>query len=110
MKTCNCISNTLGNTGVPACDVVEGVTRGLIFVSMETSAGVANKIAAGATLNTAYFNALINNTDTTARWYPVQGLEFVEETRTETEFETPPSKIKYKIRNGVRIQPSAKIF
>ena len=102
MGQCNCTISTWGNTGSPSCEILEGVTRGLIFVSMETSAGTANKIATGATLNKAYFDALINNSDPTARWYPVRNLENVEDVRAEAIYETPPSGYKYKIKDGVR--------
>jgi len=102
MAQCNCTISTWGNTGSPSCEILEGVTRGLIFVSMETSAGTANKITTGATLNKAYFDALINNSDPTARWYPVRNLENVEDVRAEAIYETPPSGYKYKIKDGVR--------
>jgi hypothetical protein len=102
MPICDCSTATWGNTGNPNCTVMEGVTRGIVIVPMYDSTGAANKIANGATLNKAYFDALTNNTDPTKRWYPIQDLESVEDVRAEAQFYTGTSGLKYKIKDGVR--------
>jgi len=43
----------------------------LIFVNRKADDGTLNHIAAGTTLDQAWLDALINNTDKSKRWYPL---------------------------------------
>lgn len=101
MRACSC-NNTLSNTGTPTCKQLMGVIRKLILVPTYDSTGVRNKIAAGDTLNAAYFTALLNHADPTKRWYPTGLIDNIEDVRAEPIMETLNSGKKIFIQDGVR--------
>lgn len=87
MKMCDC-SLSYTNTGTPDCKTLMAVAKKLILVPTFDSTGARNKIAAGATLNAAYFVALIDQADKSKRWYPLPEVTNVEDMRGEPVYET----------------------
>lgn len=55
----------------------------LVAVSTFDSTGAKNKIPFTATLNQAYFDALINQTDKSKRWYPLPSMKNIADVRGE---------------------------
>ena len=101
MRACNC-SSSFANTGTPSCKNLFAVARKLILVPTYDSTGARNKIAAGDTINAAYYSAAINNADTTKRWYPTPLIDNIEDVRAEPIIETLASQKKLFIQDGVR--------
>lgn len=101
MRPCNC-ANTFSNTGIPSCVLEIKDTKKLIVVPTYGSDGTRNKIATADSLDTAYFQAKIDATDPLDRWYPLPLMEYVENTKAETIYETPPSGTKYPVSEGLR--------
>jgi hypothetical protein len=97
--TCSC-STQLGNTGTPNCKTLAKTTSGIIAVRMYADDGTANQIDVTATLNQAYFDALIQNSDESKRWYPIQGLENVVQERAEAITQSYDSGRTIKIQDG----------
>lgn len=87
MKMCDC-SLSYTNTGTPDCKTLMAVAKRLILVPTYDSTGVRNKIAIGATLNAAYFAALIDQADKSKRWFPLPEITNVEDVRGEPIYET----------------------
>jgi hypothetical protein len=79
----NCCNITLSNTGAPGTQCIEAVTRKIFLVNMRTGAGVANEIDLTGTLNEQYFTDWAKNADKSARIYPLQIVENVEDVRAE---------------------------
>jgi len=77
---CSC-NEPLVNTGLPGCVTIPDITQKLILVPLEDSAGAANSIDLTATLDQAYFDALISNSDDTKRFYPTPRVYSVESVR-----------------------------
>lgn len=103
---CNvCACNAgMNNTGV-GCSTIFKDTRGLIFVPLYANDGTRNGILLSATLNQAYFDALINNSDTSKRWYPIaqsDGLKDVESVRPEPVYQTATDGSMNKVRDGIK--------
>jgi hypothetical protein len=90
------------NTGVPDCKTLMAVAKRTIFVPTYDSTGVRNKIAAGDTLDAAYFTALINQADKTKRWYPLPEIVNVEDARAEPIMETLADGKKILVSDGPR--------
>jgi hypothetical protein len=101
MRVCDC-NVSFANTGVGTCKNLMAAARKFIFVPTYDSTGARNKIAAGDTLNAAYFTALVNQADATKRWYPTSLVENVEDLRAEAIFETLASGEKIFIQDGPR--------
>jgi hypothetical protein len=101
MKACTC-ATSYANTGKPDCTVELKDTRKLIVVPTYGSAGTLNKIATGNILNASYFTGKYNAADPLDRWYPLPLLEYVEDTKAEINYETPPSGTTYPISEGIR--------
>jgi len=82
MAACDC-NVVFGNTGTPDCVSIGNVTYRLIGVPTYDSAGVRNSIDTTTTLDSAYFTALINQSDSSKRWYPLPPMKNVEDVRGE---------------------------
>ena len=82
MAACDC-NVVFGNTGVADCVSIGSVTYRLIGVPTYDSTGVKNYIDTTTTLDSAYFTALINQTDDSKRWYPLPPMLNVEDVRGE---------------------------
>ena len=79
---CDC-NVVFGNTGTPDCVSIGSVTYRLIGVPTYDSTGVRNFITTTDTLDSAYFSALINQSDSSKRWYPLPVMKNVEDLRGE---------------------------
>jgi hypothetical protein len=66
------------------------------------STGALNKITLPATLNAAYFTALINNVDRSKRWYPLPKFVNVATPKGESVYETFEDQSKKFVSEGVR--------
>ena len=82
MAACDC-NVVFGNTGTPDCVSIGSVTYRLIGVPTYDSTGVRNFINTTTTLDSAYFTALINQSDSSKRWYPLPPMLNVEDVRGE---------------------------
>jgi hypothetical protein len=82
MAACDC-DVVFGNSGTPTCVSIGSVTFRLIGVPTYDSTGAKNFIDTTATLDSAYFTAALNNTDSTKRWYPLPEMKNVEDVRGE---------------------------
>ena len=84
---CNC-SLSLSNTGTPSKQSIAAVTKKLIFVKLYADDGTRNKIASTDTLDASYFDALVNNSDASKRWYPTPEIKNVTDDRADPSTET----------------------
>ena len=98
---CKCDSG-LSNTGVPNCVTLQSVTSKFVMVPLEDSTGAKNFIDLTATLNEAFFDALINQADATKRWFPLPLLENVSMEKGDSTFEEAPSGRKVFIKQAKR--------
>jgi hypothetical protein len=99
--SCDC-NVTLGNSGVPGCQAIAAVTRKLIIVPTYADDGTKNRILKTDTLNQAFFDALVDNTDASKRYYPTVVLDNVEDVRADSIQETLNSGENTKIQDGIR--------
>ncbi|HKZ36096.1 MAG TPA: hypothetical protein VJ184_00495 [Chryseolinea sp.] len=97
---CKC-GVSLSDTGFD-CTPVQEVTYKLMAVQTFDSTGTRNKIPFTATLNQAYFDALINNTDKSKRWYPLPAMKAVEDVRGDNRTEEFPDQTMEFIAEGAR--------
>lgn len=87
MKVCDC-NMTLSNQGT-GCVPLTSVIVKLIPVPTFDSTGVRNGIdLTTATLNEAFFTALINQSDASKRWYPLPSMKNVTSPRADAVVET----------------------
>lgn len=99
---CSCTSQ-YKNSGQPSCvGSLIKAARKIILVPRYANDGTANKITVPATLNQAYFDALINNADRSLRWYPLPKFVNVEMAKAESTYETFNDGTKKLIQEGVR--------
>lgn len=99
---CSCTSQ-YKNSGQPSCvGALIQAARKIILVPRYANDGTANKITVPATLNQAYFDALINNADRSLRWYPLPKFVNVEMAKAESTYETFNDGTKKLIQEGVR--------
>lgn len=101
MIACNC-SESLGNTGVPGCQPLFGVTVKEIFVPIFDSTGAKNRIDLSVPLTQIIWDALLEQTDPTKRFYPTPIIqEFLSE-RADSVFDEASSGDKDFIKQGTR--------
>tara|TARA_R110000803_G_scaffold98237_1_gene166389 strand:+ start:202 stop:1038 length:837 start_codon:yes stop_codon:yes gene_type:complete len=74
----------------------------IIAVRMLADDGVANQIDVTDTLNQAYFDALVQHTDASKRWYPISELETVVQERGESINQSYDSGRTIKIQDGFK--------
>lgn len=98
---CDC-NVSLGNSGTPSCELIAGVTRNLILVPTFDDAGARNCIDTTATLDSAFFTALINQADASKRYFPFPSMENIEDVRADDITESFNSGNTAFIQNGVR--------
>jgi hypothetical protein len=79
-----------------------GVAANFILVPLIANDGTFNKIDPTATLNDAYFTALINEADDSKRWYPTGKLKNVTTDRADPILETFEDGSSVFIRDGIR--------
>ena len=78
-NACKC-GVSLYSTGYD-CTPAQEVAYKLIAVQTYDSTGTRNAIPFSATLNQAYFDALINQTDKSKRWYPLPSMKNISDVR-----------------------------
>ena len=100
MKNCNL---TLNNTGT-GCTPLLQVLKKLILVPIFDNTGAKNRIDLSATLNQAYFDALVNEPEPTKRWYPLPFMKDADANRAENITEN------FKDGSKIFIQQGAKSF
>ena len=101
MAICSC-DYSLQNTGLPNCNYVLKYAIAAMLVPMRDSAGVANKIASGASVNDAYILGKFNDTDKTQRFYYLKNLKNANiGTPAEPVYQTFDDNSKVKIDNGI---------
>ena len=98
---CKCDSG-LSNTGTPNCVTLQSVTSKLIMVPLENSAGALNFLDLSTAPTLASINALINQSDSSLRWFPLPVFEKVELPKADSTFEEAPSGRKIFIKQGKR--------
>lgn len=101
MSLCSC-DVSLQNTGSPSCSPIMGVAANFILVPLIANDGTFNYIDPTATLNDAYFTALINEADDSKRWYPTGKLKNVTTDRADPILETFEDGSSVFIRDGIR--------
>ena len=92
----------LSNTGKPNCVTLQSVTSKLILVPLKDSTGAKNFLDLSTTINEATFTALINQADSSKRWFPLGLFENVEMAKADSTFEEAPSGRKVFIKQGKR--------
>lgn len=99
MIGCNC-NTGLANTGRPGCVPIFSVISSAIMVQMIAQDGTPNRIDLSAPL--PVWATLINNADTSKRWYPLPSFENVELPKADTQFEEASSGRMAYLRTGKR--------
>ena len=96
---CNCASG-LSNTGRPNCVPLQSVTSKLIMVPLFGADGTANLIDLTSPL--PVWSDLINEVDSTKRWFPLPNFENVEMPKADSQFEEANSGRMVFLRQGKR--------
>jgi len=99
MNVCDCNAG-LSNTGLPGCVPIQGITSSLILVPLKDSAGVKNGIDLTAPLPT--WSDLVNEADSSKRWFPLPEFENVELPKADTLTEEAASGRLARLRQGKR--------
>jgi len=93
----------LGNVGTPNCQPIATVARKLILVPIYKDDGTKNYFEIGVdALDQSWFDAKVNNADASQRWFPLPQMENITQERAESIFETAPSGVTAKIREGAK--------
>jgi len=98
---CKCDSG-LSNTGTPSCKTLQSVTSKLILVPLQDATGARNYLDLTTALTSTTFNTLVNQADSTKRWFPLPVFENVELAKADSTFEEAPSGKKVFIKQGKR--------
>ena len=100
----NCINCSTGlrNSGLINGVKPQGEIFKLVFTPLVANDESLNRIDLTETLNKAFFDALINNTDKSKRWYPTPILENITDDREDAVFETFNSRRKVYKDKGLR--------
>lgn len=98
-----CICGTgLNNTGLPLCLRLPKVIKKIIFVQLQSNAGVLNKIDPATTLNKAWVTALLNNADKYLRFFPTPEIKNIETPKDDAVFEKYNDDSSNFIRESIR--------
>lgn len=101
MSECVC-GQGIKNTGTPTCMDIFGTMNRPWFAKRVNNAGVKNNIdLTGGVYDQAFFEALVNETDNSSRWFPIPAVENYDWNPTDSENETTSNGNIYKLRNGV---------
>ena len=100
-QVCSC-NVGLGNSKVPGCDNIASVAHGLLFVPLFDDTGARNQIDLTDTLDQAYWDAWVANTDQSQRLRPFVSKKFqnVDLARGESQYETYDSGDMEFIQSG----------
>jgi hypothetical protein len=104
MATCDCGSITLGNSGRTDCTNIANATNNLIIVPTYDSTGAKNYIDTTVTLNQAWIDALINQSDKSLKYYPLPSMKNVTSERAE------PNKQEFPDGSSIVLQQGVKSF
>lgn len=96
---CNCEMG-LSNTGRPTCVPIFSVTSSLIMVPLKGNDGVVNAI--DLTASVPVWSTLINEADSSKRWFPLPQFENVELPKADSLFEEANSGKMAFLRQGKR--------
>lgn len=96
---CNC-NVGLSNTGRPGCVPLQSVTSKLVMVPLTANDGTLNGIDLSAALPT--WSDLINEADSSKRWFPLPEFENVELPKADSQFEEANSGRMAFLRQGKR--------
>jgi len=96
---CNCEAG-LSNTGQPNCVPIFSVTSGLIMVPLKANDGTLNGLDLSASV--PVWSDLINETDSSKRWFPIGAFENVELPKADSQFEEANSGKMAFLRQGKR--------
>ena len=99
MIGCNCDAG-LSNTGRPNCVPIFGITSSFIMVPLIANDGTRNGIDLSTTLPT--WSTLINESDSSKRWFPLPAFENVELPKADSQFEEANSGRMVFLRQGKR--------
>ena len=99
MAGCNC-NVGLSNTGRPGCVPLQSVTSKLIMVPLQDNQGNLNGIDLSIALPT--WSDLINEADSSKRWFPIPEFENVELAKADSQFEEANSGRMAFLRQGKR--------
>jgi hypothetical protein len=99
MIGCDCNAG-IANTGRPGCVPIQGIVSSLILVPLKDTAGVKNGI--DLSLPLPVFNDLINESDSSKRWFPLPAFENVEVPKADSQFEEANSGRVAFLRQGKR--------
>jgi len=99
--SCKC-NLGLSNTGNPNCLPIQSVTSSLILVPLYSNAGVRNGVSLADAVIPATYTALINQADSSLRWYPIPAMENIEQPKADSLFEEAASGKKAFLRQGTR--------
>ena len=97
-----CLSMDNYNTGVSGCDFLMKIARRLILVPKYDESGAVNEFANEAAVTKSALQAKFDHNDVEDRFFPLEEMENVEDTRAETVFYEWNSGNKVKIRKGSR--------
>ena len=101
MAVCSC-NVGLGDTGLPGCQPIASVARKFIQVPLVADDGTEFSIAANATLDQAFFDALINQSDRTKAIFPWPVMDNVENVRGDAVTETLNSGKNIIVQQGTK--------
>lgn len=96
---CNCEAG-LSNTGRPNCVPIFSVTSSLIMVPLKANDGTLNGVDLSAPVPT--WSTLINEADSSKRWFPLPQFENVELPKADSQFEEANSGKMAFLRQGKR--------
>ena len=99
-KVCSC-SESMSNTGTDCMPVMQ-VAKKLLLTPVFDSTGVRNSLNLAATINAATFTALINQTDSSKRIYPLPELKNIADTRNDPIVETFDDNSTMFLGEGIR--------
>lgn len=92
----------MSNTGLPMCVQTQKVIKKSIFVNLVANDGTLNYLDPSTTLSLAAMTALINNADTSKRYYPTPEMKNVDAPKDAPKMEEWKDGSKFFIREGVR--------
>ncbi len=99
---CDC-NGTLSNTGTPSCQPIMGVGVKLILVNLIANDGTKNVIDISTyTGSQAEWDARLNDTDGSKRYYPLPAFKNVEDVKGDTIFETFNDTSNLLVQEGTR--------
>ena len=99
MIGCDCNAG-LSNTGRPGCVPIQGRVSSLILVPLKDSTGALNGINLSVAL--PVWNDLVNEPDSSKRWFPLPAFENVELPKADSQFEEASSGRMAFLRQGKR--------